>query len=339
MNQQRGFDDAVRSFWSVRESQAAKQLASGKLDAGSRGSVTGGGHLDGIAKLLAQVFMEAGFAPSSIRRTRGIELPGFYRPTKSWDLVVIHNEILVAAIEFKSQAGPSFGNNFNNRTEEALGNAVDVWRAYEEGTFGSVRPWLGCYIFFLEEAKKSTTPVRLARSVFPVEQIFQGTSYKDATKFCVSAWSARGFTTQPVSSRLRPTRRFQSISRQPNSASRTSSQPLQAGRHTSKHWATCTAIYRGLLDRWGLRIFASISFCGKPANTKGPPAHRTFRDGVSRRHSVAREMLRRRPERAPFPASFLPCPAWGLNNPISHRQFDTRRHPVWRRVMSWARGS
>jgi len=178
MSQQRGFDDAVRSFWSVRESQAAKQLASGKLDAGSRGSVTGGGHLDGIAKLLAQVFMEAGFAPSSIRRTSGIELPGFYRPTKSWDLVVIENDILVAAIEFKSQVGPSFGNNFNNRTEEALGNAVDVWRAYEEGTFGSVRPWLG-YVFFVEEASKSTTPVRLARTVFPVEQIFEGTSYKD----------------------------------------------------------------------------------------------------------------------------------------------------------------
>jgi len=106
MNENRGFDDAVRSFWSVRESQAAKQLASGKLDAGSRGSVTGGGHLDGIAKLLAQVFMEAGFAPSAIRRTSGIELPGFYRPTKSWDLVVIENDILVAAIEFKSQVGP-----------------------------------------------------------------------------------------------------------------------------------------------------------------------------------------------------------------------------------------
>ena len=47
---------------------------------------------------------------------------------------------LVAAVELKSQVGPSFG---DNRTEEAIGNAVDVWRAYEAGTFGSVRPWLG----------------------------------------------------------------------------------------------------------------------------------------------------------------------------------------------------
>lgn len=178
MSNHERFDRAVRSFWTVRESQAAKQLASGKVDAGTRGAVTGGGHLDGIAQLLEDVFVEAGFDRSSIRRSSGIELPGYYRPTKSWDLVVIENGVLIAAIEFKSQVGPSFGNNFNNRTEEAIGNAVDVWRAYEEGTFGAVRPWLG-YVFFLEEAARSTSPVRLSRTVFPVEPVFEGTSYKD----------------------------------------------------------------------------------------------------------------------------------------------------------------
>ena len=178
MTNQDRFEDAVRSFWRVRGSQAAKQLASGKLDTGSRGAVTGGAHLGGIAQLLEHIFIAAGFQPSSIRHSSGIELPGYYRPTKSWDLVVIEDDVLVAAIEFKSQVGPSFGNNYNNRTEEALGNAVDVWRAYEEGTFGAVRPWLG-YVFLLEETTKSTSPVRLAKTVFPVEQVFHGTSYKD----------------------------------------------------------------------------------------------------------------------------------------------------------------
>jgi hypothetical protein len=73
----------------------------------------------------------------------------------------------VAALEFKSQVGPSFGNNFNNRTEEAIGSATDVWRAYEEGTYGTVRPWLG-YVFLLEETDKSTAPVRISQTVFPV---------------------------------------------------------------------------------------------------------------------------------------------------------------------------
>lgn len=75
MTDPRRFDEAIRSFWTVRESQAAKQVASGKLDAGTRGAVTGGAHLDAIAQLLEDVFVEAGFARSSIRRKSGIELP------------------------------------------------------------------------------------------------------------------------------------------------------------------------------------------------------------------------------------------------------------------------
>lgn len=172
------FDEAVRSYWSVRDAQAAKQLAAGRTDAGTRGSVTGGGHLDGILDLLEQVFADAGFERSEVLRRAGVELPGFYRPTKKWDLVVVSGGRLVAAIELKSQVGPSFGNNFNNRTEEAIGNAVDVWRAYEEGTFGTVRPWLG-YVFLLEETQRSVTPVRVAGGVFRPEPIFQDTSYKD----------------------------------------------------------------------------------------------------------------------------------------------------------------
>ncbi|MGI9003080.1 MAG: PaeR7I family type II restriction endonuclease [Pseudonocardia sp.] len=162
----------------MRDAQAAKQLASGKIDAGSRGSVTGGGHLDGITDLLEGVFVAVGFDRSEILRRAGLELPGYYRPTKKWDLVVISQNRLVAAIEMKSQVGPSFANNFNNRTEEAIGSAVDVWRAYEEGTFGAVRPWLG-YVFLLEETHKSVVPVRVARGVFRPEPIFEGTSYKD----------------------------------------------------------------------------------------------------------------------------------------------------------------
>lgn len=175
---------AVEDFWNGRLNQANKQRLSGKIDAGARGAVTGGSHLDGIRDLIAEQFVEAGIPSTDIRRKDGIVLPGFYRPTKKWDLVVVHRNILVAAIELKSQVGPSFGNNFNNRTEEAIGNAVDVWRAYEEGTFGAVRPWLG-YVFLLEEAIESAKKVSLAQTLYPVETVFQDTSYKDRYRiFC-----------------------------------------------------------------------------------------------------------------------------------------------------------
>jgi hypothetical protein len=104
-------------------------------------------------------------------------LPGFYRPCKEWDLVVLSGDTLVAVVEVKSQVR-SFGNNFNNRVEEALGNATDFWAAYREGIFSpSQKPWLG-YLFMLEEHQSSiraTKPITL--KPYQVDEAFQKRSY------------------------------------------------------------------------------------------------------------------------------------------------------------------
>jgi hypothetical protein len=83
---------------------------------------------------------------------------------------------LLAAIEFKSQVG-SFGNNYNNRTEDAIGSASDIWAAYREGAFKpSVRPWLG-YLMLLEEAPGSLSPVGAREPHFKVFPEFKEASY------------------------------------------------------------------------------------------------------------------------------------------------------------------
>jgi hypothetical protein len=83
----------------------------------------------------------------------------------------------VAAIELKSQVGPSFGNNFNNRTEEAMRTALDVWTAFREGAFNkTVQPWLG-YVFLLEDCPRSRTPVRVVEPHFNVFPEFVNASY------------------------------------------------------------------------------------------------------------------------------------------------------------------
>lgn len=122
----REFERAVRSSWTVRQSQASRQEAAGRTDAGRRGAVTGGAHLDALAALFAEIFLAASFDRACVRTRASVELPGYYRPTKKWDLVVVERDRLVAAMEFKSQVGPSFGNNFNNRVEEALGRAAYI---------------------------------------------------------------------------------------------------------------------------------------------------------------------------------------------------------------------
>jgi Restriction endonuclease XhoI len=128
---------AVQHFWQVRGRQKKHQGGkTGKKDAGERGSVTGGKHVDGFIRLIAAIVKDAALPNGEIHVTekKPRTLPGFYRPCKEWDLVVLSGESLVAVVEVKSQVG-SFGNNFNNRVEEALGNATDFWAAYREGIF------------------------------------------------------------------------------------------------------------------------------------------------------------------------------------------------------------
>ena len=121
-----------------------------------------------------------GLAHADIHQARRVlTLPGYFRPTKLWDLLVMNDGRLIAALEFKSQVGPSFGNNFNNRTEEAIGTAHDLCTAYREGAFGEQpRPFVG-WMMFLEDAPKSRAPVRDASPHFPVFREFEGASYAD----------------------------------------------------------------------------------------------------------------------------------------------------------------
>lgn len=169
---------AVRHFWQTRLAQARRQgTQTGRRDHGARAAVTGGRQMDGFIKLVRTLLVEAGIPNAAVFATKMRELPGYYRPDKEWDLIVVADDILLAIIEFKSQVGPSFGNNYNNRTEEALGNATDLWAAFREGAFKpSQRPWLG-YLFLLEKAPGSTRPVRVREPHFPVFQEFRDASY------------------------------------------------------------------------------------------------------------------------------------------------------------------
>jgi hypothetical protein len=123
------FQSAVQAFWDARERQQRKQIEAGRIDAGTRGAVTGGTQMGALETLLTDVLVAAGLSRNNIRARTALALPGYYRPEKKWDLLVVADGQLLLAVEFKSQVGPSFGNNFNNRTEEAIGNAEDVWTA------------------------------------------------------------------------------------------------------------------------------------------------------------------------------------------------------------------
>lgn len=166
------------AFWGNRQKAKEKQIEAGTIDQGERAGVTGGKNMDGFTALVIDLIKANGLASASIHQQRALlTLPGFFRPTKLWDLLVLNEGRLVAAIELKSQVGPSFGNNFNNRTEEAIGTAHDLWIAYREGAFGKhPRPFVA-WLMLVEDAQSSRTPVRDASPHFPVFAEFQGASY------------------------------------------------------------------------------------------------------------------------------------------------------------------
>lgn len=170
--------EAVMAFWGNREKARQKQMEAGKSDQGERAGVTAGKNMDGFIELIIDVVKANGLAHAQIYRQRAVlTLPGYFRPTKLWDLLVIYKSQLIAAVELKSQVGPSFGNNFNNRTEEAIGTAHDLWTAYREGAFGKQpRPFVG-WMMLVEDAAASRAPVRDSSPHFPVSREFQGASY------------------------------------------------------------------------------------------------------------------------------------------------------------------
>jgi hypothetical protein len=110
------------------------------------------------------------------------------------DLMVVSEGQLVLAMEFKSQAGKSIGNNVNNRSEEAVGSAKDIWIAFREGRFGKCpAPFLG-YFFLLEDHHKVKTPVANKEPCFDVDPEFRGalnTTKKGPEKYQGVSYSKR----------------------------------------------------------------------------------------------------------------------------------------------------
>jgi len=126
-----------------------------------------------------------------VKGRKNLSLPGYYRPTKNWDVLLVHQHRLLAVLEFKSQVG-SFGNNFNNRTEE-VGNASDLWVAAQHNAYhpdnhtatasgqrsGDPRPPFLGYLMLLEDCQDSNRPIALTSPHYRTFPEFANSSYAD----------------------------------------------------------------------------------------------------------------------------------------------------------------
>lgn len=146
---------AVKSFWNIREKDGVR---SGKT-------------LDAFVELLTWIVHSNGLPHASIVTGRQAQLPGFFRPTKSWDIVVMNNGVLIAAIELKSIAD-SFGKNANNRNEEVLGSGIDIKEAFEENALEEITRLFTGYIILVEDCPDTLANVNIQMKYFRVMKEF-----------------------------------------------------------------------------------------------------------------------------------------------------------------------
>jgi hypothetical protein len=175
--------EAVQIFWETRARAEAKGQDG---DQGGRAGATAGKNLDGFVQIFADLIdqMKIEGLVTGVEK-RYVTLPGYLRPVKDWDLVLTRRGELLAVLEFKSAIGPSFGNNFNNRNEEAMGSSIDIRTAIERGVYGDQGPFFLGWCILVEDALKSRTPVRMPSPHFHPDPEFHGASYLDRYEiFC-----------------------------------------------------------------------------------------------------------------------------------------------------------
>jgi hypothetical protein len=134
--------------------------------------------MDSFAGLVEDIVVNAGVPRDAVKHDYHATLPGYYRHEKEWDTAVVHDGELLAVVEYKSQAS-SFGNNLNNRAEEAIGNNTDLIEAYEEGVFApSPQPWIG-YLMLMADNDESRNEPSVREPNFQVDDEFRGATYVD----------------------------------------------------------------------------------------------------------------------------------------------------------------
>jgi type II restriction enzyme len=123
--------------------------------------------LDDFARAIREIFEAEGIRREFILTGRRVAIPGYFRPTKTWDVVVCNGHEIGALIELKSQVG-SLGKNFNNRAEEAIGNAKDVRVAHTNNLLGTEKPFLA-FFMVIEDSDEVVRKIRTSTRFFSVD--------------------------------------------------------------------------------------------------------------------------------------------------------------------------
>lgn len=136
------------------------------------------GNLDGFGLLLTDLIRDNGLEDARIiwGSCDEASLPGYYAPTITWDLLVLRNERLIAAVKLNIRLASS-DLCMDDVADKAVWSAKNLWAAWRSGTFGdSSRPFVG-WLTLVEDSPETAGPFRDRSEHFAVRPEFQGASY------------------------------------------------------------------------------------------------------------------------------------------------------------------
>lgn len=169
---------AILESFDIRKHAAELQIERGMSDTGQRSQVTSGKHLDGIANIIAADIEACGVDSKDIHTgNTNVELPGWFRATKKWDILALRGNDLIAAVELKSIYA-SYGNNLNNRAEEAVGESTDAMYSVDRKLMNTTTPPLFAYALIVKKDQKSSSKCNAPKEpFFKADPVFTDTSY------------------------------------------------------------------------------------------------------------------------------------------------------------------
>ena len=136
-------------------------------------------HMRGFVDLVAAIVRANGLEDAQIH-FEGIQqtLPGYFRPTVQWSVLVLYKDRLVAAVGLASHVGPFANDRFDSLAERTVAAAQDFRIAYAKGAFGPrSRPFTGCLVL-VEDESGSSAPASDTSRHFPVPPEFEEASYQ-----------------------------------------------------------------------------------------------------------------------------------------------------------------
>jgi hypothetical protein len=124
--------------------------------------------LEGFHALVSRILAHNGLPEARVHTRHGLELPGFFMPTRPWDIVVMHEGRLVAALAIRARTAQSLENGFVALGEEALCTGKEMDALCRKQAFGpGLRPWFG-WLVLLEDGSALARPAAMAPTLLQV---------------------------------------------------------------------------------------------------------------------------------------------------------------------------